>query len=87
MEIKIKIKVKDVELEVSKEDLKELYDFLKGLFEERTVDHWIPYPTYPTYPRNPWITYTDTAGNEWKEQWRNGDITVYYSTGESNVRY
>jgi hypothetical protein len=82
MEIKIKIKIKDVEIEVEKEDLKELYDFLEKMFGEKVRDRWIPYDPYPwyvPYPSYP-VTYTDTAGNEWK-QWENssGTIHVYCS--------
>lgn len=60
MELKFKLKIKDVELELTEEELRELYGKLNGLLGYNTT--YIPYtPYYPSYPNTPWVTY---CGNE-----------------------
>ena len=56
MEIKIKLKVKDVEIELSLDELKELKSVIEDLTEKR-IEYVrdVPYILYfPTYPE-PWI--------------------------------
>ncbi len=60
MEIKLKLKVKDVEIELTAEEARELRDVLGGLVGEKEV---IVYPWYnPWSTVNPWskpeITWT-----------------------------
>lgn len=61
MEIKIRIKIKDVEIELSRDDLQELRKILDDLFSRR---HDMPrYPTLPWYPIVPWGTARWTVSN------------------------
>jgi hypothetical protein len=49
MELKIKLKIKDIEIELDKKDLKELKNILDELFQKEK--EYIYYPiTYPTIP-------------------------------------
>ena len=56
MEIRLKLKVKDVEIELSREEMKELKDALDELLGAKVEKEY--YPVYPYYPYNPpIITY------------------------------
>ena len=62
MEIKLKLKIKDVEIELSKDEAKELVKLLEGLTGEKIIEYrgyWYPY--WPVYPSTPWVTWTDTS--------------------------
>ena len=79
MELKIKLKVKDVEIELTQDEAVELKDLLGKLCTEKT--EYVPYyPQYPYFPywhqhnwldeptykwRNDPITYTTTDGTRW----------------------
>lgn len=57
MEIKIKLKIEDVEIELTKDEAKELFDFLKELFGKEVK--WETIPIYiekwkEYYPEWPW---------------------------------
>lgn len=72
MEIKLKLKVRDVEIELTKDEaikLKELLDGLTGkeIIKEKEYVPWYPYRWYPYYTQTYWDTYTTTAtGNTMK---------------------
>ena len=74
MELKIKLKVKDVEIELTKDEALELKDLLDKLCTQKTngwTDHtYIPYhPYYPTYPTYPTWTWPEHyAPLEWWQQ-------------------
>ncbi len=51
MEIKLKLKIKDIEIELSEKEVGELREILKKLFPEPSVQ-WVPY--YPYIGSNPW---------------------------------
>jgi hypothetical protein len=57
--IKLKLKIKDVEVELTREQIKELKLLLDDIFPQKeVVREWYPQPyIYPTYPQ--W-TYTYT---------------------------
>ena len=72
MEITIKLKVKGVEIKLTRQEAKELADALDGL---TGTERWhvipyypgtIPVPWYPTYPTYPWpytpFVWTNTGG-------------------------
>ena len=61
MEVKIKLKIKDVEIELSTEEAKELAGILQGLTREKEVNITYPYiGTWP-YRYTPVVTpYWDT---------------------------
>ena len=51
MEVKIKIKIKDIELDLSEKEAGELKDILERLTGPTRIEkEIIPYPVYPTYP-------------------------------------
>ena len=55
MEIKIKLKIKDVEIELTKDEAKDLRDVLNGLVGEKVIEkiieeHHHHYGSYPHYP-------------------------------------
>lgn len=55
-EIKIKLKVKNVEVELSLEEVRELAGILQRLTGEKEyIPSYPTYPIYPTYP--PWPTH------------------------------
>jgi hypothetical protein len=67
MEIKIKLKIKDIEIELTQNEAKELNDFLNVLFGEKAKEitmpiiierwkEWYPRWTYPSFP----VWYSDT---------------------------
>ena len=60
MELKIKLKVKDVEIELTKDEALELKDLLDKLCTQKTeyVPYYPTYPIQPTYPWSPWYTGT-----------------------------
>lgn len=69
MEIKFKIKIKEVEIELSMEELCELKKTLEDVLGERSVVYPIypiypipPTPLWPTYPIQPWVTICSTGG-------------------------
>lgn len=73
MEVKIKLKIKDVEIELSREDAQELRDILNGLVakEKEYIPYPITYPiTYPVYPdpypHRPWSPW---YGEHWDVTW------------------
>ena len=78
MEVRVKLKVKDIEIELSQEEAKELKDILAKLVGE---DHWYPvYPNYPTWPV--WKPYKITWGGtvdtpSWTHVEDTGTISVY----------
>jgi hypothetical protein len=49
MEVKLKIKVKDVEIELSKNDAEELRKLLNDLCGERVIKEYVPYYPYWRY--------------------------------------
>ncbi len=62
MDIKIKLKVKDVEIELSLEELRELKEIIETLTEKKI--EYVPYvrPYVPTYPYpEPWIHWDITT--------------------------
>jgi len=73
VELKIKLKVKDVEIELTKDEALELKDLLDKLCTQKT--EYVPWqPYYPTYPTWTWplewwqqpYTYgTTTGGTRW----------------------
>lgn len=63
MEVKIKLKIKDVEIELNRKEAKELKDILNDLVGREK--EYIPYPEpYPVYP-NPWYPVYD----KWEITW------------------
>ena len=58
MNITIKVKFKNVELEMTPAEAKELVEVLKGITGGETVK-WYPYT--PWYPTHPWSTWTTTC--------------------------
>jgi hypothetical protein len=70
MDITLKLKIKDVEIELSREDAKKLKEALDELVGTKTIEHhhhdwdWRPY-RYPWIWTTPSITYTtgDPAPN------------------------
>ena len=65
MDITLKLKVKNVEIELTMEDAKELRDALNDLVGEQKVIHehhdhypwhYVPYSPWPGYPRYTWET-------------------------------
>ena len=84
MEMKLKLcfhmgTVNQKTVELDKEEAKELYDHLHGMFGEKTKTEYIPY--YPSYePSWPWYnqpTYTITTTPEWHS--KDGDITTSFT--------
>ena len=67
MELKIKLKVKDVEIELTKDEAVELKDLLDKLCTQKTeyVPYYPQYPVQPTYPWSPWYTGTPWPGTTW----------------------
>ena len=69
MDITIKLKVKGIEIELTRQEAKELADALDGLTGTerwRVIPYeplpWYPtYPTYPTYPDLPWSNISGTV--------------------------
>ena len=63
MEIRVKLKIKDVEIELSQLEIKELQvalNKLMGMEDHKTL--YVPY-TYPWYPATTWeITSTGVVG-------------------------
>ena len=55
-EIKLKLKVKDIEIELSKNEVKELQAILNELFPtaEKIIERTVPY--YPTVPITPYYS-------------------------------
>jgi len=90
MELKIKLKIKDVEIELDKKELKELKNILDELFPKEKEYIYYPtyYPIYRTYPY--WeVTYTTasnlTSGGNSSSYCTNGaDATITY-TGSSTI--
>ena len=62
MEIKIKLKIKDIEIKMSEKDGRELYDFLHRFFGEMHVYSPIVIKEWPQYPYW-WSTTTTTPGS------------------------
>lgn len=63
MEIKLKLKIKDIEIELSEKEVYELRDIIKLLFPEEKQIQYVPY--YPYIWTEPWkITpyWTITCG-------------------------
>ena len=91
MELKIKLKVKDVEIELTKDEAIELKDLLDKLCTQKT--EYVPWqPYYPTYPTYPW-TYspewwrTTDGGTRWDWAIPCDDNTTWTTTNISdNVR-
>jgi len=61
MELKLKLKVKDVEIELTTEEAKKLAQLLAGLVGEKRVEY-VPYRVLPGWWEQwgdpPWWTYT-----------------------------
>ena len=65
MEIKLKLKVKDVEIELSQTEAAELCKALQGLVgEPKIIEKEIIHDHYPWYPTYPWTSpsYVVTSG-------------------------
>lgn len=80
MEIKLKLKIKDMEIELSTNEAKELCKALEMLTGEKTkeiIRETYPYfiPTYPTYP---WYDGTWTCGKYLTTLQLNDCISVSY---------
>ena len=86
MELKIKLKVKDVEIELTKDEALELKDLLDKLCTQKTeyVPYYPTYPIQPTYPWSPWYTGTPWPGNtilcdDWQTYTISDNTQVSYS--------
>ncbi len=67
MDIKLKLKIKDVEIELSAQEAKDLLSLLDGLVGPKEKQHyWTPYyPYWPTVTFSPHIWHT-TSGTPYK---------------------
>jgi hypothetical protein len=65
MEIKLKLKIKDVEIELSEKEVTELRDIIERLFPKQSIQYVPYYPYTWTTPwiREPWIIYRNGSGN------------------------
>lgn len=68
MDVKVKLKLKNVEVELSVEEAKELKNILEGILCEQPTIKIVPYyvPSYPSVPWWPWTTWsvsTTTVGD------------------------
>ena len=89
MEAKIKLKVKDVEIELSIDEAKELKQILEGLTGKEIVrevhhDHWhesFHDWWYRRYPEVTWSCKTDNTSNAIFMSNKVNDIQVTYSVG------
>ncbi len=75
MEIKIKLKIKDVEIELTEKEAKELKEILNEIYPEKEIKvikekEYIPYPYYPPIIINP----EPYKWDQWEVTWDN-DIT------------
>jgi hypothetical protein len=67
MEIKLKLKIKDTEIELTEKEVGELRDIIKRLFPEDKQIQYVPY--YPYVWSEPWkvdrwtVTYSNNTGN------------------------
>ena len=63
MEVKIKLKIKNIEIELSEKEigeLKDILDRLTGPTRPIIEKEFVPYPViYPVYPPTPWWYYYD----------------------------
>ena len=82
MEVKIKLKVKDVEIELTMEEAKDLRDVLSDLAGAKEVVKYVDrYPWYqwPTYPAShdatPWV------------KWSNGSMTTESAISDNVMLY
>ncbi len=76
MEIKIKLKIKDVELELSEKETRELHDILDHLVDQNGRIMWYPY--YPYYPFPSWEPYKVT----WSDSGTTNTITITNNTSK-----
>ena len=79
MEITLKLKVKDVEIELSKEDAIKLKEALEELTGAKVVKEYIPYPAWPSYPWRYWhwdpgYPVICSSGSKWTS----GNVTSGY---------
>ena len=75
MELKIKLKVKDVEIELTKDEALELKGLLGELCMQKT--EYVPcYPYYPTSPTFPIWTWPNTWGTDATSGYLTCDNTV-----------
>ena len=58
MEVKIMLKIKDVVVELTEEEIDDLFETLKRIKGGGRTEFPIIYP-YPSYPSTPWITITN----------------------------
>jgi len=88
MDLKVKIKIKDVEIELDKKELKELKDILEDLFSEKKIGY-VPYPYYPTYyPTYPYyrtypyweVTYGSITYSNKTTCGGDGNYTIKYNS-------
>lgn len=63
MEIKLKLKIKDVEIELTEKEVTELRDIIKRLFPEQTVQYvpYYPYTWSEPWKCDKWIIYCNTT--------------------------
>ncbi len=59
MEVKLKLKIKDVEIELSEKEVGELRDILKKLFPEPSITYvpYYPYKWVDPWSYGHWTTY------------------------------
>lgn len=66
VEIKVQIKTEKIDVELTQEEAKDLYDQLGEFFEAATVIKWVPEPI-PYFPPLPWKIGDRTGDPPWKE--------------------
>ena len=87
MELKVKLKLKDVEIELSKEEAQELVETLKDIFgkEKEYVPYNPWYPSWPYYNINPFwkpwpeITWIADSGTDWTTNTISDNVQVSYT--------
>jgi hypothetical protein len=85
MEVKLKLKVKDIEIELSVDEAKKLRDTLEWLVGAAVLKEpeYIPYPVEPYRPwwyRWPWwCDATNTRTTKWEELSNDVSYQVSYS--------
>ena len=89
MDIKIKLKIKDVEIELDRKELKELQSILNELFPKEKEYIYYPYRPlevtwYPWYPNAPSITYYPYNTTSWTtSSSTDGNYTIAYNSNST----
>ena len=77
MDIKLKLKVKDIEIELSQKEAKELCEALQALVgEPKTIEREIHYPTLPYQPwspTRPWYAWNTATTFDYSD----GPVNIY----------